>query len=131
MGLDAINPPGVNPPGYSQSMAIEGSRLLLLSGHVPVDETGTVVGTDVSTQLAKVLENMGETLTAAGVGFEALARVTIYVVDFTPDMLPILRQTRDRYIATSRPPASTLIGVTSLFHPDVLVEVDGVAVLDF
>ncbi|ENO84589.1 RidA family protein [Thauera linaloolentis] len=44
-------------------------------------------------------------------------------------MLPLIRGVRDRYIDVGRPPASALIGVDALFHPDVLVEVDAVAVL--
>lgn len=59
----------------------------------------------------------------------AVARLTIYVRNYDPASLLLIRATRDLWINPERPPASALIGVASLFHPDVLVEVDAIAVL--
>ncbi len=127
--LRPINPPGPAIPGISQAMLIESGRPLLLSGHVPFDAAGKVCATDLAAQLDQVFQNIGATLQAAGVGFEAIARLTIYVRDYEPALLPTIRAVRDRWINAERPPASALIGVASLFHPDVLVEVDAFAVL--
>lgn len=127
--LRSINPPGPAIPGISQAMLIEGGRPLLLSGHVPFDATGKVSATDLAAQLDQVFQNIGATLQAAGVGFEAIARLTIYVRNYEPALLPTIRAVRDRWINAERPPASALIGVASLFHPDVLVEVDAFAVV--
>ena len=127
--LRPINPPGSAIPGISQAMLVESARLLLLSGHVPFDETGKVVGDDLASQLDKVFANLLATLQAAGGDFSALARVTIYVRDYDPSQLPVIRAVRDRWIGKERPPASSLVGVASLFLPDVLVEIDAIAVL--
>ena len=127
--LRPINPPGPTIPGISQAMLIEGGRPLLLSGHVPFDATGNVFGSDLASQLDQVFRNIGATLQAAGVGFDAIARLTIYVRDYEPTLLPTIRTVRDRWINSECPPASALIGVASLFHPDVLVEVDAFAVV--
>lgn len=110
-------------------MVVESGRLMLLSGHVPMKNDGTVAGTQLQQQLTQVFENMEATLRAAGAGFEHVARLTLYVRDYQPDVLPVIRTVRDRFVDAQRPPASALIGVASLFHPDVLVEVDAVAVL--
>lgn len=127
--LRQINPPGPSIPGISQAVLVESGRPLFLSGHVPFDATGVVPSNDVGVQLEQVFQNLNATLEAAGVGFEAVARLTIYVCDLNPSLLATIRDVRDRWINVERPPASVLIGVASLFRPDVLVEVDAFAVV--
>jgi enamine deaminase RidA (YjgF/YER057c/UK114 family) len=127
--LRPINPPGSAIPGISMAMAVESGRLLLLSGHVPFDGEGNLVGNDLATQLDQVFRNLQATLQAAGSDLNALARVTIYVRDYDPSQLPTIRAVRDRWIDTDRPPASSLIGVAALFLPGVLIEIDGMAVV--
>lgn len=126
--MRAINPPGPSIPGVSQAILIESGRLLVLSGHVPLRVDGSAAA-GLNEQLEQVFANMRTTLQAAGVGFEAVARLTIYVRDYQPDMLPAIRAIRDRWVNAERPPASALIGVAALFHPEVLVEVDALAVV--
>jgi len=126
--MRSINPPGSNIPGISQAMIIEASRLVFLSGHVPVRPDGTIAGPDLEAQLVQVFINLGTTLTAAGSSFDDLVRVTLYVRDYRLDLLDTIRRVRDRFVNSACPPASALIGVAALFHPDVLVEVDAVAV---
>ncbi len=127
--LRHINPPGPSIPGISQAVLAESGRLLFLSGHVPFDESGSVSSPDIGPQLEQVFQNLDATLKAAGVGFASVARLTFYVCNLSPDVLPIIREVRDRWIKAERPPASVLIGVASLFRPDVMVEVDAFAVI--
>ncbi|MBY8604435.1 MAG: RidA family protein [Burkholderia sp.] len=127
--LRAINPPGATIPGISQAILVEGGQPLYLSGHVPFDAEGAVVGADHATQLDQVFRNIADTLRAAGVGFESVARLTIYVRDFDSSLLPQIREVRDRWVNTACPPASALVGVASLFRTDVLVEVDAFAIV--
>lgn len=127
--LRPINPVGPSIPGLSQAMLIESGKLLVLSGHVPFDSEGRISATDLASQLDQVFANLGETLKAAGADFSGIARLTIYVRNFEQAMLPAIRTVRDRWINTECPPASALIGVESLFHPDVLVEIDALAVV--
>ena len=127
--MRAINPDGVTIPGISQAMLLEeDERLLLISGQVPLNATGAVVGTDLETQLVQVFENMRVVLAAAKADFSSVARFTIYVCDYHPDKLPIVRSVRNRYVDPAHPPASSLIGVAALFQPGVLVEIDALAV---
>jgi 2-iminobutanoate/2-iminopropanoate deaminase len=130
MELHAVNPPGPSIPGLSQAMIVEGGRLMLLSGHVPIQADGTMAGPGLEAQLVQTFENLAATLAAAGAGFANVARLTIYVRDFSSDQLPTIRAVRDRFLDLDRPaPASALIGVAALFLPDVLVEVDAIAAL--
>ncbi len=124
--LRAVNPPGPGIPGISQGMLIEGGNLLVLSGHVPFDAAGRIPR-GLAAQLDQVFRNLRATLQAAGAGFDTVARLTIYVRDYLPEQLPVIRAVRDRWIDTAHPPASALIGVAALAHPDMLVEVDALA----
>ena len=128
--LRPVNPAGAAIPGISSAMVVENGRLMFLSGHVPMDSNGAVLPPDLEAQLDQVFKNLGATLEATGATPRHLARITIYVRDFQADQLPAIRRARDRFINQEKPPASALIGVAELFHPDdVLVEVDAVAVL--
>jgi 2-iminobutanoate/2-iminopropanoate deaminase len=127
--LRSINPPGLTAPGVSQAVLVEGGRPLYLSGHVPFDSSGQICGFDHASQLDQVFRNIATTLKSAGVGFEAMARLTIYVRDYKPALLETIRSVRNRWIGREHPTASVLIGVASLFHPDVLVEADAIAVV--
>ncbi len=127
--MRAINPSGPLIPGISQAMLIEKGHLLFLSGHVPISSDGTIAEKSISTQLKQVFENLHATLMAAEVDFTAVVRLTIYVRDYHPDFLPTIRTIRDQWINPECPPASALIGVASLFHPDALVEIDAIAIV--
>lgn len=125
--LQSVNAPGASFPGVSQGVIIGGGRLLALSGHVPVDAAGNLVTGDFEAQLTAVFENIGRTLSAAGVGFEAVARFTIYVTDYEPSMLAVLRTVRSRFVSATTPPASALVAVAALYDPRVRVEIDALA----
>ena len=127
--MKAINPPDANIPGISQAMLVEEGRLLLLSGHVPFESEGQLVTNDLAAQLRQAFVNMQATLEAAGADFSNVARITLFVRDYDASKLDAIRQVRDEFVNRETPPASALIGVAQLFHPDVLVEIDAVAVL--
>jgi enamine deaminase RidA (YjgF/YER057c/UK114 family) len=62
--------------------------------------------------------------------FADVIRLNWYVVNFKPEMLPMIREIRSGYFADPNdPPGSTLVGVTALAHGDFLVEVEAVAAL--
>ncbi|WP_334054531.1 RidA family protein [Burkholderia cepacia] len=65
----------------------------------------------------------------SGGGFEQVVRVTIYVRDYAPSMLPTIRAVRDRYVNPDSPPASALIGVAALSLPEILVELDAIVAI--
>ncbi len=128
--LKPINPPNADIPGISQAIVMPASsQTLYLSGHVPFGADGIENG-DFAAQLDQVFANMHSTLNEAGTDFSSVARLTFYVVGYDGSQLEDLRSVRDRWINTDTPPASALIGVDALFHPDVLVEVDGIAFID-
>jgi enamine deaminase RidA (YjgF/YER057c/UK114 family) len=80
------------------------------------------------------MRNVGAALAEIGGSVDDIAKMTIYVVDWTADKMPMLQQGRAQACAklgvdTFLPPG-TLIGVGALFVPEILVDVEAIAVLD-
>jgi 2-iminobutanoate/2-iminopropanoate deaminase len=125
-----INPKGLAAPhGYTHVITTKG-KMVFVSGQVAMDAQGHLVGKgDLRAQTKQVFENLKTALTAAGATFDDVVKITWYVKGYNPQLLPILRDVRDEYVKKEAPPASTLVGVTSLALDDYLLEVDAVAVI--
>ena len=124
--LRTLTAPGQEIPGIA-GVAIVNNGLMLLSGHVPITADGRVEPT-LEQQLEQAFQNLDATLRHAGSTPDNIARMTIYVRGYQPEQLDTIRRIRDRWLK-GHTPASALIGVEALFHPDVLVEIDAIAVL--
>lgn len=126
--MTPINPPFVDIPGVSQAVLAEPGRTLYISGQVPMGAEGLTEG-GLLAQADQAFANFNATLEAAGADWSNVVRVTFYIKDYDPSQLETMRELRDKWVQTDVPPASALIGVASLFHPEVLIEIDGIAVL--
>jgi 2-iminobutanoate/2-iminopropanoate deaminase len=106
---------------------VEAGGFLYISGMLPMDAAGELVGVgDVIRQSEQVLDNVGAVLTAADASFDDVVRVGVYVRHMADREL--INTVRRRYFGDSRP-ASTLVEVSALAHPDALVEIEAVASL--
>jgi reactive intermediate/imine deaminase len=113
------------PPGYSH--AVRAGGLIFISGQVPLDEAGAVVGEgDMAAQARQVFRNLGAVLEAAGATFADLVKLTYFVRDIAA--VGEIRSARDEFVDTADPPASSLVEVCRLFRPELLIEVEAVAV---
>jgi reactive intermediate/imine deaminase len=129
MKITRINPPHLPVPDgpFSQMVRAEGSKWLFLSGQVAVDERGEVVGKgDISVQTTQALENLKKALAAEGAGLSQVAKVTVYLTDMAHRQA--VAQIRYSYFGRDLP-ASTLVEVKALAHPDFLIEIEAIAVL--
>lgn len=123
-----LNPPTLaTPRGYTHVVEVPaGQRLVFLSGQVPLDKDGKVVGPgDFAAQAEQVFVNLGLALAGAGATFADVVKLNFYVRDVSH--LGELRAARDRHVNRAAPPASTLVEVSHLFRDDVQLEVDAVA----
>lgn len=122
-------PDGV-APGTGYTHVVTGSgRLVAVSGQVALDEDGEVVGVgDAEAQARQVFENLQRCLTAAGVTFNDVIKLNYYVTDIAH--LPAVRAVRNEYLDVDRPPASTAVQVAALFRPELLLEVEALALAD-
>jgi enamine deaminase RidA (YjgF/YER057c/UK114 family) len=119
---------------YQQVSIASGSRLVFIAGQVAWDAEGVTIGEgDLTAQVEQSYLNVGTALAEIGGSFDDVAKLTFYVVDWTPDKMPALLEGISRAAAklglTPAPP-TTLIGVAALDIPDHLVEIEATAILD-
>lgn len=123
-----INP---RPVGYSDAVVVGGGKSIYISGQVPLNEKNEVVGKgNLKAQTIQVFENIKKLLNEAGATFANVVKVNTYVVNCKPADVAIVREIRKSYLAEKQPPASTLVGVTSLVDPDFLIEIEVVAFIE-
>ncbi|MER7585105.1 RidA family protein [Kitasatospora sp. NPDC097691] len=121
-------PPGVAPgTGYTQVVTGTG-RLVQVSGQVAFDEQRNLVGVgDPKAQARQVFENLRRCLAAAGAGFEHVVKFTFFMTDIAH--LAAIREARDEYLGALPLPAASAMQVVALFRPDVLIEIEALAVV--
>ncbi|CAL9496147.1 hypothetical protein SUDANB120_03351 [Streptomyces sp. enrichment culture] len=134
MPITMVNPEGLpEVDAYRQVSVATGSKLVFIAGQVAWDADGATVGEgDLAAQVEQCYLNVGTALAGVGGSFGDVAKLTVYVVDWTPDKMPQLMEGLGRAAArlgvTAAPPAS-LLGVAALDVPDHLVEIEATAVL--
>jgi 2-iminobutanoate/2-iminopropanoate deaminase len=117
--------PGLAKPISHYTDAVRFGDLLLVSGCAPLDATGALVGTsDVVRQARQVLTNLSLVLRAADASFADVLKVTVYMLDITARTE--VDEVRREFFGTARP-ASTLIEVSRLAIPGMLIEIDAIA----
>ncbi|MEV0251675.1 RidA family protein [Nocardia sp. NPDC050712] len=135
MAITSIYPGGLPEIDvYRQVSIASGAKLVSIAGQVAWDAEGVTVGVgDLAAQVEQCYLNIGTALSAVGGRFDDVAKMTVYVVDWTPDKMPALLDGIARAGAklgvTPIPPA-TLLGVAALDVPEHLVEIEATAVLD-
>jgi enamine deaminase RidA (YjgF/YER057c/UK114 family) len=132
--VELINPDGLpKPEFYAQVGVATGTRTVYLSGQVARDADGRPVGAgDLAAQVEQAYVNVGTALAAVGGSFDDVAKLTLYVVDWDESKLAGLGEGVGRAAArlgTSPLKPTTLIGVVALGEPDLMIEVEAVAVL--
>ena len=127
MSRREIRVDGLAEPISHFTDAVQTGSLLFVSGIVPVDGEGRLVGgDDVVAQTRQVFENMRAVLAAAGCGFEDVVKVTVFLTDI--DDRPLINPVRQEVFGSSRP-ASTLVEVSRLAVEGAKVEIEAVALV--
>jgi reactive intermediate/imine deaminase len=124
---EEIRVAGLAEPISHFTDAVRAGNLLFVSGIVPVDGAGQLVGgDDVVAQTRQVLENMRAVLRAGGCGFEDVVKVTVFLTDV--DDRPLINPLRQELFGETRP-ASTLVEVSRLAVPGAKVEIECIALV--
>ncbi|HEY8766737.1 MAG TPA: RidA family protein [Dehalococcoidia bacterium] len=113
--------------GFVQANEVTGAqRTLICSGQTSVDENGAPLHAgDMAAQMNQALDNLETVLKAAGMSPENVIKTTIYTTDVDA-FLGASMANRERTSATKS--ATTLIGVTRLAFPALMVEIEAIAV---
>jgi len=129
-----LRPKGVHAPSdYSPAFKVEGKKMLFVSGQIPLDSSGNLVGHgDLRAQVKQVLENMKLVLEEGGADFSNIVKCTTYLRNF--EDVEKFRQIRKElfppYLSDNIYPPNTLLVVDSLYSKDILIEIEAIAVTD-
>jgi enamine deaminase RidA (YjgF/YER057c/UK114 family) len=113
---------------YTHVVVASSQSLIFISGQLARDKSGNIVGPrDMRAQIRQVGENLRAALEAAGATLDDLVKTTTFVTDIDEFFRHV--DVRHDYLGASLP-ASTTIEVRRLSHPDLMVEIEAIAVRD-
>jgi enamine deaminase RidA (YjgF/YER057c/UK114 family) len=131
MDMERINPAELaRPSGFSHAVSAPAGRLVFLAGQLGTDRDGQLVPGGVVAQFEQALGNLLAALAAAGGQPSDLASLTIYLTDMAgyqahgKEIGAVWRRLADQDY-----PATAGVGVTQLWLPGALVEIQGIAVV--
>ncbi len=137
VGKSVLRPAGVwdpakagfeHPQPFSQGIVCDAGQMLFTAGQVALSEDGTVIGAgDPSAQTEAALDNLQRVLAEGGATLSDVVRLTVFLTDMA--QLPAVQEVRARYFPVD-PPASSTIGISALVLPELMVEIDAIAVLE-
>ncbi|MFN8529145.1 MAG: RidA family protein [Anaerolineae bacterium] len=125
-----INPDTLaTPTGYTHVVETNARRTIFISGQIPLDSQGKLVGAgDMKAQAEQVFENLRLALEAVHATFADVIKLTYFVVDIS--QIQVVREVRNRYLNADRLPASTAVEVRQLVRKEFLLEVEAIAALN-
>ncbi|GAA4297448.1 RidA family protein [Actinomadura luteofluorescens] len=114
---------------FSQAIVREArGRLVFVSGMTARGADGAVVAPgDIEAQTRQVCDNLVRAMEAAGGSLDDIVRVDVYVRNM--EHFEQIHKVRREYFG-SPPPASTLVEVTKMVSPEMLIEINAIAVLE-
>ncbi len=124
-----VNPPALSKPtGYTHIVEVTGpAKTIYISGQIAYDKDGTLVGAgDMKAQAEQVFKNLQIALTAAGAKFSDVVKMNSYITDMS--QVQAVRDVRARYFSETSP-ASTFVEVKGLVRPELLLEIEVIAVV--
>ncbi len=122
--IERIQPEGLTKPA-TYSHVVKVGNLLFIAGQVAVDSAGKLVGeNDMKAQVRQVLENLKTALASQKADFSNVVKINT----FTTDVEAFLgaAEVRAEYFK-GHLPASTLVGISRLARPGLLVEIEAIA----
>jgi enamine deaminase RidA (YjgF/YER057c/UK114 family) len=132
--LRYVHPKALSPTvkhSFSPLVVSRSTNTVYVSGQVARDLSGNIVGgDDLEKQMVQALKNIKAALAEVGATMQNIARLEIYIVDYSPDKLPAYSAAMKQFFDPEHLPANTLLGIESLAFSGYLVEITATAVLD-
>jgi len=117
--------------GSAMCATATGSKTIYLSGQVGTKADGAMSGDTLAAQTEQAFRNIVTALAANGATVADVAKITFYVVDWSPEKLDGLFEGAIAALGEGLAvTATTLVGVQALFEPEWLIEIDVTAVVD-
>lgn len=121
---ETINPDELHPaPGFSHITVAKGTRLIFIAGQVALGSDFSIIGgDDLGAQTEAAMRNLEVALRAVGATFDDVVRRTIYTTQ--PTEFETITAAIERVQQSSEHPAQTIVGVSGLALPGLLIEVE-------
>ena len=132
MPLTHLQPDNLFPSdrfGFTQVVTSPPGKLIFVAGQTALDRDFKAVGTDLGSQAEQALTNVGHALEAAGASFADVAHLRVFIPNYRPEHAAALGPLMARFFGGGPLPAQTLIGVQTLAMPELLIEIEAVAVV--
>ncbi len=111
--------------GYSRAVRV--GRTIAVSGSAAVGPDGEIVGVgDTYAQACRCIEVIAEALNAAGASLSDVVRTRMFVTDI--DQWEDIARAHQEAFGDS-PPATAMLEVNRLIHPDMLLEIEADAII--
>ena len=128
MPREIIQPKGLWDPRPRFAQVVRTGKQVYVAGQTSVDGDGNLVGKgEIEAQARQVFQNLRKCLEAAGTDFDHVVKLNVYSTDLDSHR-EVISRLRGEYFR--EPVASTTVQISRLVHPDWLVEIEAVAVLD-
>ncbi len=115
---------------YGYWHGLKAGNMIFVAGQTSVDEKGRLVGKgDFIAQRRQVFKNIKTILEAAGAKMTDIVNMTVFCKDLKDLRLPESRQLLEEYFQGNYPP-SAAIQISSLWHPDLLIEIQVIAMVE-
>lgn len=112
---------------YSPAVITEGGRTIWLAGHLAwEDEQGNSLAGDFDGQVRCVFRKLDATLKQADSSLADIVTMTIFIVDVSKNTRFV--ELRKEFFSDENYPASTLVTVAALNRPELMVEINAVAI---
>lgn len=124
------NPAALHPaPGFSHIALATGGRLAFIAGQVALAPDFSIIGgDDLGEQTRAAMRNLGVALESIGAGFEDVVRRTIYTT--SPTEFETITAAIEDVQGSTDHPAQTILGVTGLAVPGLLIEIEATVSLE-
>ena len=117
--------------GFTQVVKSTPGTQVFIAGQVGYDKSFKIVGPgDLAAQTEKALSNLGHALSAAGATPADVTMLRVYIANYDPSLFAKIHPLIGAFFGDSPPPAQTVLGVQALAGPDILIELEAVAVID-
>ena len=114
---------------YSPAVKVAGGTTIYLAGHTGYqDEKGETYPSNFDGQVRVAFQRMGKTLESAGGKLDDIVTMTVFVTDMANGTR--FTQLRKEFFQEGRYPASALIGIKDLARPEMMIEIQAIAVVD-
>ena len=125
MGFEVVETPGLPPPGQFSHVVRKG-KFVFISGQT-AQKSATDGNLDPRDQAREIFDYLKDAITAAGGTMADICKVNVFLTDGS--QIPALMELRSQYFDQPYPAATTVV-VNRLFRPELVMEIEAIAILD-